>query len=184
MCSVKPIRNRLNLTVLTDLLVERVVFESGRAVGIEARAVNGRRRLNARREVILSAGTIGSPKILQLSGIGPANHLADLGVPLLVDRQGVGANLSEHKAVWIEYRLKHSYGHNLQLHGWRLARNALRYVAFKSGPMATSVDINGFIRTTPDQDRADAQIQFWSLTAKKNSATFETETFPAINAGG
>jgi choline dehydrogenase-like flavoprotein len=109
--------------------------------------------------------------------------LSGLGVPVAVDRPAVGANLSEHKAIWLEHRLKQPHGHNLQLRGWRFAANALRYVLFKSGPMATSVDINGFIRTTPGLDRPDAQISFWSLTAKKDAATLETEPFPAVTAG-
>jgi choline dehydrogenase len=181
---LKPVRNRPNLTIATETLVERIVIEAGRAVGVDVQDRAGTHRVGATREVILSAGTIGSPKILQLSGIGPAKHLSDLGIPPKVDRPAVGANLSEHKAIWQEYRLKRHMGHNLQLRGWRFGVNALRYLLLKSGPLATSVDINGFIRTTPDLDRPDAQISFWSLTAKKDAARLETEPFPAVNAGG
>ncbi|MFA7440194.1 MAG: GMC family oxidoreductase N-terminal domain-containing protein [Sphingomonadaceae bacterium] len=181
---VKPVRHRRrNLTIRTDVLVERVVVEDGRATGIDVRVNRGRERWNGR-EIILSAGTIGSPKILQLSGIGPASKLVPLGIGLVADRPGVGQNLSEHKAIWQEYRLRRNMGHNPRLRGWRFLVSAMQYLAFRSGPMSTSVDINGFIRTRPDLDRPDAQIQFWSLTARKGAATLEPELFPAINAGG
>ena len=178
---LKPVRGRPNLHIVTDALVSRVLIEDGRATGIEA--ADGR-RWSARREVILSAGTIGSPKILQLSGLGPAGHLAALGIPVVADRPGVGANLSEHKAIWLEYRGSSRHSLNLELTGWRFAANILRYLAFRSGPIASSVDINGFVRTSPEQTRPEAQAQFWTLTAKKDAATLQPESYPAISAGG
>jgi choline dehydrogenase-like flavoprotein len=181
---LKPVRHRRNLTIATETLVHRVEFEAARAVAVIGRTKSEMHRWVAGREIILSAGTIGSPKILQLSGIGPVLHLTRMGVAVLIDRAAVGANLSEHKAIWLEHRLRLAHGHNLQLRGWRFGLNVLRYALFKAGPMATSVDINGFIRTSPGLDRPDAQISFWSLTAKKGAATLQTEEFPAVTAGG
>jgi choline dehydrogenase-like flavoprotein len=180
---LKPVRRRRNLTVLTEAVAERILFDGCRAIGVRVATKSGTREFRAVREVILSAGVIASPKILQLSGIGPAAHLSALGIPVVKDSPGVGQNLSEHKAVWQEYQLNVPYSHNRNLRGWRLAINALRYAMFRSGPLATSVDINGFIRTTSDLDRTDAQISFWSLTAVKNAARLQTESFPAIMAG-
>jgi choline dehydrogenase-like flavoprotein len=181
---LKPVRRRANLSIVTDSLVERVAFQGRRAIGVDLRDATGSRQQTAAREVILSAGTIGTPKILQLSGIGPVGHLTALGIPIVASCSGVGANLSEHKAIWLEHRLKQRYGLNSELRGWRSMRNALRYLALKSGPLATSVDINGFIRTNPDVARPDAQISFFSLTADKKATTLGTEPFPGILAGG
>jgi choline dehydrogenase len=181
---IRPNRARPNLRIVTDALVERVVIEGGRAVGVDVRVAGGKKRFTAAREVVISAGTVGSPKILQLSGFGPAAHLQSLGVQVVHDLPGVGQNLSEHKAIWNDYRLSVPYSHNAALRGWRLPLTALRCLLFRSGTMASSVDMNGFVRTRPGLDRADAQISFWALTAAKDSATFTTEDFPAMNAGG
>jgi choline dehydrogenase-like flavoprotein len=180
---LKPIRHRRNLTILTDAQVDRVIVEEGRAVAVEVRSRAGQLRYGARLEIILSAGTIGSPKILQLSGIGPAAHLSSVGVPVLLDRPGVGANLSEHKVSWVEYRLREDHSFNAMVSGWRLIANLLRYALFRTGPLATSVDLNGFFKTRPELDRPDAQVNFWSLTAQKDFARMKPEALPGIGAG-
>ncbi|MFA7588326.1 MAG: GMC oxidoreductase, partial [Novosphingobium sp.] len=181
---VRPVRHRTNLTIVTGAMVERVNVEQGRATGVVLRRNGAIEIAEAHREVILCAGVIGSPKLLQLSGIGPADHLSSLGIPVIVDRGTVGANLSEHKGVWLEYRLRGQHSHNRELRGWRLGANALRYFTCHSGPLARSVDLNGFIRSDPAVLRADAQIQFWALTARKDATTLEPECFPAVSAGG
>jgi choline dehydrogenase len=90
-------RRRPNLTVLTKTVVQRVVVEDGRAVGVEIETASGAVEvLRAREEVVLSAGAIGSPKLLMISGIGPAEHLREVGVDLVTDSPEVGANLQEH----------------------------------------------------------------------------------------
>jgi len=181
---LRPVRKRPNLQVITEALVERVTFEGLRASGIALIRGDKREVYKARKEVILSAGTLGSPRILQVSGVGPASLLAKHGIPVIVDRGGVGENLSEHKAIWLEYKLRQNYSHNLKLRGWRLPLSALQYFLFRSGPMATSVDLQAFIHSRPNLQRPDAQLQFWSLTARKNVDRLEPETFPAVGAGG
>ncbi|MEQ8603255.1 MAG: choline dehydrogenase [Marivibrio sp.] len=102
-----PARKRANLEILTDRLVRRVVFKGGRAVGVEVQEANGAvRTLRAAREVILSAGAVGSPHLLMLSGVGPGAHLAQHGIDVLVDRPGVGANLNEHPDFVLKFGLK------------------------------------------------------------------------------
>src|SRR5262249_50867973 len=98
-----PVRGRANLTVITGGLVERVVFTDGRATGVAYRdAAGASNRLSAGREVILSAGAIGSPHLLMLSGIGDPDQLAAAGVALVAAAPGVGANLQDHlSAGWI-----------------------------------------------------------------------------------
>ena len=91
-----PARKRSNLTVVTGAFVERVRVESGRAVGVEFTVDGARRSVTARREVLVCAGSLISPKLLMLSGIGPADHLREYGIEVVLDRPTVGANLQEH----------------------------------------------------------------------------------------
>ena len=91
-------RERANLSVLTGAQVLRIVVEGGRAVGVEL-ARHG--VLRAEREVILSSGAIGSPRLLQLSGIGPADHLRGLGIPVVLDQPNVGANFHDHLDLFV-----------------------------------------------------------------------------------
>jgi choline dehydrogenase len=177
-----PVRGRANLVVVTDTIVERIVFENRRAIGINA-VRDGQGIEYRANEVLLSAGVVGSTKLLQLSGVGPASHLASLGIPLVHDVPELGANLREHKGVWLEFRLNNNHSHNISLRGLRLALNVLRYALFRSGPLATSVDINGFIKTDPALAQPDAQISFWSLTAKKNVTSAQLNDYPAFLAG-
>ena len=102
---LQPVMNRDNLTVVTDSLAERVIVENNRATGVSY-STGGDTGLVARAtaEVIVCAGAIGSPQLLMLSGIGPASHLADVGVPLVRDLPGVGANFHDHPLVYLVYR--------------------------------------------------------------------------------
>ena len=93
-----PTRGRKNLTVKTGAQVLRIVVENGRAVGVE---LAGEGVIRAQTEVILSSGAIGSPRLLQLSGIGPADHLTSLGIPVTLDQPGVGANLQDHLDLFV-----------------------------------------------------------------------------------
>lgn len=99
-----PARKRRNLTIATGALVHRVVFDGGRAVGVEYRDVGGPQRASVAREVILSAGAIGSPHILQLSGIGPADHLREVGVDVVLDQPKVGWGLQDHPFAGVGYQ--------------------------------------------------------------------------------
>jgi choline dehydrogenase-like flavoprotein len=162
---LRPSLRRRNLSVLTDTEVARIVVEGGKATGVRTVAPAGRRFFRARREVILSAGTIQTPRLLLLSGIGPAADLSALGIDVVRDSPGVGRNLREHKMVSFGYRLAIDHSHNRQLHGWRLGLQALRYGLTRGGVLSLSYDLNGFIRTDPALERPDAQIIFasWSM---------------------
>lgn len=92
----EAVRARPNLTIMADTTAERVVFEGTRAVGVVARGTAGRGIVRADREVVLSAGAVGSPQLLMLSGVGPAEHLADFGIDVLVDAPAVGQDLQDH----------------------------------------------------------------------------------------
>ena len=98
-------RHRLNLTIRPECLVHRILFEGNRATGVELES-GGETFVVEGDEIILSAGAIGSPQILMLSGVGPADHLGSLGIQVVRDAPGVGQNLRDHPAVWITWRTK------------------------------------------------------------------------------
>lgn len=176
---LKPVRHRPNLHVLTDTLVNRLVFEGRRAVGVDCTQSTSR-HYGAAKDVILCAGALHSPKILQLSGIGPAAHLQQLGIDVVADSPGVGANLREHKVLTLQLRLKHRYSHNQQLQGLRLYANALRYMIAHKGVLASTYDVTAFVRTDPALMRPDAQLTFWSLSTQKGGAMMQLENHPGM----
>ncbi|WP_028223041.1 GMC family oxidoreductase, partial [Paraburkholderia oxyphila] len=160
-----PIRGRRkNLTIVTDTQVNRVSFAGRRAAGVCC--TQGGKTLDFRvhrgGEVILSAGAIQSPKLLQLSGIGPAGQLQSLGIEVVQDSQGVGQNLREHQLIFLQFRLKHQAdSYNNQFGGLSLAKNILKYLVFGSGPMAyASSEAAAFVEILPGARRPEAQLMF------------------------
>ncbi|SBS75347.1 Choline dehydrogenase [uncultured Mycobacterium sp.] len=163
---LKPIRRRPNLTVVTGTTVDRIVVENGRAVGVDVRRAGGAAQFRARREVIVSLGSMGSPKLLQLSGIGPREVLAAAGVPVLVERENVGRRMREHRCVVVRYRLNAELGYNRKLSS-RLgqAATAGRYALTRKGLMATpTFDVLAFVKTSPDLPRVDGQLLLGPFT--------------------
>ena len=163
-----PAMSRRNLTVLTDLRVTRVVLEGRRAVGVEA----GQRIIRARREVVLAAGAIQSPQVLLLSGIGDAEHLAEVGVPLRHHLPGVGRNLHDHMASPVHMSMDHTASYGLS---WRTVPRNLRilaqYALFRSGPLSNNVfESAAFLKTLPGLDRPDVQLVL--QTAKRPKPSF------------
>lgn len=181
-----PVMSRPNLTVLTDTLVQRVLFEGEgadrKAVGVECVSARKNEAIEyrARHEVILSAGALESPAILQRSGIGPAELLARLGLPVLVDLPGVGKNLREQRLLFMQYRLKKPISHNKEFAGWRLLRNLCKYLFTRSGVLSTgSQDVNGFLKTRPDLAAPDVQIHAAPFSLQLGS---EEEGLPGFDS--
>jgi choline dehydrogenase-like flavoprotein len=158
---LKPARRRPNLTVKTDCRVLRILVENGRAIGVEFLEKNRRQVLRADCEVIVSAGAINTPKLLMLSGIGPAAHLHDKGIRVIHDLPGVGQNLQDHIEVSLinELRRPLSYDKYKKPH-WKIAAG-LQYALFRQGPVTSNVVEGGaFWRTSLAENRADAQYCF------------------------
>jgi choline dehydrogenase len=156
-----PAMHRPNLTVALLTVVDQVILEGDRAVGVRGRRGGQSVELRAAREVILAAGALATPKILQLSGIGPADTLRSAGVDVVVESPNVGARLREHLVFHMQFRLTEDLGYNklLSTEAGR-ERAAARYQATRSGPLAAPVsDIVGFFKTRPELDRPDAQFQ-------------------------
>ncbi|PKB63661.1 MAG: mycofactocin system GMC family oxidoreductase MftG [SAR202 cluster bacterium Io17-Chloro-G2] len=118
-------RHRLNLTIKPDTTVRRLIFEGPRATGVEVES-GGERFIAEGNEIILSSGAIGSPQILMLSGVGPAEQLSRLGIPVVRDMPGVGQNMRDHPMIYITFKTKE--GHNLDPYGPRV-QMALRHTA-------------------------------------------------------
>lgn len=157
---LRPIADRANLTVRPGAQVMRVLVESGRAVGVElATARGGTEQVRAEGEVIVSSGAIGSPRLLLLSGIGPADHLRAVGVDVVHDLPGVGCNLQDHLDLYViaECTGDHTYDGYARLH-WS-AWAGLQYLLFRKGPVASTLfETGGFWYA--DRTARSPDIQF------------------------
>lgn len=153
-----PARSRPNLRITTDTAVERVLFEGTRATGLVLRDKSGVRKVGAGKEIVLSLGAIETPKILQLSGIGPAEHLAGLGIDVVSDSPGIGANLADHYGTMMQFFVDRG-SDNREFQGWRLYANVLRQQLLGSGPMSRcSFEVGARINSEPGLDLPDIQI--------------------------
>jgi choline dehydrogenase len=157
---LRPALQRPNLQVLRKATVLRVLLERGRAAGVEYVSQGRRATVRAAREVLLSAGAIGSPQLLLLSGIGPPEDLQAASVPVLVALPGVGRNLQDHLDFCTLYKCTRNITYDFGM--WREAAVGLRYLLTGSGPGVSNVaEAGGFARTRFASDaRADLQFHF------------------------
>lgn len=163
---LKPALGRPNLTVRTRATVGRILFEGTRAAGVEVTHKSGTTQVRASREVIVCLGSLNSPMLLQLSGIGPRDVLQAAGVPVFTEHDRVGHGLREHRCATLRFDLTEDLGYNKQLASTvAQALTGLRYLATRKGPLgAPSFDIVGFVKTHPDADRPDGQIMMGPYT--------------------
>jgi choline dehydrogenase len=136
---LRPALKRANLTISTGALVKRVVIEKGRAVGVEVIEDGRPKILRAKREVLLTSGAIGSPKLMLLSGLGPADELRAVGVPVVADIPEVGRNLHDHFGVDIVYELSGPYSLDKYAKPHWMLWAGLEYMLFKKGPVTSNV---------------------------------------------
>ena len=167
-----PAMRRPNLVVRTHAQVARIRIAGGRATGVELLAAGAQSTVDASREVVLCAGAVHSPQLLQLSGIGPAAALESLGIGVQVDLAGVGANYHDHPAVPIALETRDTTSYGLS---WRTlprsCRDVAQYVLTRRGPLASNVfESTAFIRSAPGVDRPDVQIAF--QPARRNPNPF------------
>ena len=153
---LNPVRRRPNLSIRTSVQVLRIVVEKGRAIGVET-AADG--LIRAEREVILSSGAISSPRLLMLSGIGPADHLRSLGLPVVLDQPEVGANLQDHIDLFViaECTGPHTYDRYAKPLWSALA--GVQYLLTRKGPVASSLfETGGFWYADPNARSPDIQL--------------------------
>ncbi len=179
---LKPVLDRKNLRLETDCLVEGVVFEGRRATGVRFRHGGEARLARVRGEVILSAGAIGSTQLLLLSGVGPAAQLAQFGIPLVLDKPGVGENLQDHLQLRTIYKVSGVPTLNEIYHRPAgFAGMMLNYVLFRRGPLTMAPSQLGiFTRSDPHRERANIQFHVQPLSLDRFGEPLHT--FPAFTA--
>ncbi len=156
-----PVRSRPNLKVISRVHVDKVIMDGTRAIGVEYITAGRSIKLLSRGEVILSAGSIGSPTILQRSGIGPAKTLENASIDVLVDSPGVGENLQDHLEVYFQYECTQPVSLNRELSWWRKGLIGARWVATKKGLGATNhFESCGFIRSRAGLKSPNIQYHF------------------------
>ena len=163
---LRPALRRGNVTVVNGLAL-RVVIEEGRARGVEVAKGEGREVIRARNEVILSASSINSPKLLKLSGIGPGAELATHGIPVLADRPGVGANLQDHLEIYFQMKSLKPVTLYSQYNYPSMARIGLQWLLAKVG-LGTSNQFESaaFVRSAPGVEYPDIQYHFLPLAVR------------------
>lgn len=181
---LRPALSRSNLTVMADTQVLRIVFDGRRATGIEIRDKAGVRVLSAAREVIVSAGGVESPKLLQLSGIGNAQVLKALGIEVVHDQPQVGQNMREHFYLQCKFRVTRG-SLNREFTGAKLLGNVLRYLFTSSGPMTHAAqELIGYIKTRDGLAHPDCQIGVGLYSMGKGEKGLELDAEPGFTIGG
>lgn len=158
---LRPAMERPNLYAFTGCLATRLVLEHGRAVGVAYATVGEEKEVRARREVILCGGAINSPQLLMLSGIGPADHLREVGVPVRHDLPGVGQNLQDHLEFYFQIECLQPVTLLNAMRPHNMVRIGLQWFLFQEGPAASShLEAGGFIRSGPGIPHPDIQYHF------------------------
>jgi len=174
-----PAKGRGNLHIETNAHARRVLIEDGKAVGIEFQTPAGVRTARARREVIVSGGSFGSPQLLQLSGVGPGDLLSDMGIEVKADLPGVGAHLRDHFNTYLAFRCaKPVTGNDLANSLPRRLMAGARYVLTGTGPLSsTGICAGAFLRSDPRLERPDIQLNMFNWAAKSRTVN-EVIPFP------
>ncbi|MEW9582362.1 GMC family oxidoreductase [Paraburkholderia sp. DGU8] len=176
---LKPARSRPNLHIQTDALASKILFEGTRATGVRYVQHGKVIEVRANREVVLTAGALQSPQLLQVSGVGPANVLNEFGIPVVANRAGVGENLQDHLQVRLTYEVTRPITTNDLLHSWTgRAKMGLQWALFRGGPLSVGINQGGmFCRALPaEANTPDIQFHFSTLSA--DTAGGEVHAFP------
>ena len=158
---LREAKGRANLKVETDAIATRLLFEGRRCIGVAFRQRGAERKLTAAREVVVAGGAVNSPHLLQISGIGPADHLKSIGVEPVQDLPGVGANLNDHYVVRISHRVHGAETINQLARGLRLAREIGRFATAGNGALTFGVTAAMvFCRSREGLSSPDLQLLF------------------------
>jgi len=179
---LRPVRHRRNLEVETGALVERLTLEGRRVTGLVMRQHGQRRTIRAAREVVLAAGAIGSPQILQLSGIGPGPVLQPLGIDVRHELKGVGENLQDHLQIRCAYKVSGVRTMNERFQSLvQRAAFAAQYALTRRGPMTMAPSqLGAFVKSDPSRETPNLQYHIQPLTLPKFGEPLDP--FPAFTA--
>jgi choline dehydrogenase len=166
---LRPAMKRANLQVITHALTTRVLTEGTRATGVEYRVDGMLRQASATREVLVCAGAIQSPQLLQLSGIGPGALLQRHGIAVVKDAPGVGRNLHDHLQTRVVWTCNEPITVNdIMMSTWRKAMMGMKFALTRKGPLSWYAGLaGGFARTRPELDRPDVQFHFFPYSADR-----------------
>ena len=177
---LRPAMGRPNLTVMTHVLTRRVVVEGNRAAGVEIERNGDSEPIRARREVILSAGAIGSPHLLWVSGIGAGDELRSAGIDVVCDLPGVGKTLQDHIEVLVQYECTQPISLFGAMTPWGKVKLGLEWILTKKGLGAsTHFEVGGFIRTRDDAPHPDLQYHYLPLGITYEGALQKAHAFQA-----
>jgi choline dehydrogenase-like flavoprotein len=179
---LKPVLHRPNLRLETGCLVEGLTFIGKRAAGVRFRQDSVGRSARCRGEIVMAAGAIGSPQIMMLSGVGPADDLAKLGIPVLLDRPGVGANLHDHLQLRMIFKVTGIRTLNEMYSSlFARAKMGVDYALFRRGPLTMAPSqLGAFTRSDPSQERPNLQYHIQPLSLDKFGDPLHP--FPAFTA--
>ncbi len=180
---LNPVRQRKNLTIRTGALVTKVNVAEGRCTGVTYRRKGEVHTVLAQREVILAAGAVQTPQLLELSGIGNPDLLQKLGIPLVYAAPRVGENYIDHFATRMNWRVKNTQTLNELAQGWRLGVAALQYFTRKKGLLTLGTGlVHGFVKTQPQSVTPDVQY-FFMHASYANAAIRKLDNAPGMTMG-
>jgi choline dehydrogenase len=180
---IDPIRSRPNLRIITGAHVTRLTLDGKRVTGVDYRIGNSDHHLDAGREVIVSAGAIQSPQILELSGIGDPNHLSSIGIAPQHQLDGVGAHLADHYISRLSWRLNQDLSINHLSRGFGLVKEVIKYVTTRRGALALPAGIlAGFVSSRPGLTGPDIQYHIANASFA-NPAKRVFDNFPGMTFG-
>ncbi|MBM3348784.1 MAG: choline dehydrogenase [Betaproteobacteria bacterium] len=177
---LKPIKSRQNLSIITNAQVSKILFKDRQAVGIEYIQRGNKHQITSQKEIILSAGALQSPQLLQLSGIGPASLLQKFGIPIVHNLPGVGKNLQDHLQYRLIYELNQDISTNIELSSLiGRIKIGLDWLLFRSGPLSIGINQGGlFTKVMPQSKTPD--IQFHLATLSADMAGGKVHPFPGF----
>ena len=166
---LKPVLDRPNLELLTNTLVEKIITSNKKAVGVKIKNKKGTQIIGSTSEIVLCGGSINSPQLLMLSGIGPKKHLMDLKIPIVHDLPGVGKNLQDHLTVNISYKINQLKTFSELMKPVGMIKNLFEYFIHKKGLMTyPASDIGVFFKTNENIKTPNAQVHFAPGAGKYN----------------
>jgi choline dehydrogenase len=179
---LRPVERRPNLRVVTGALIDRLVLDERSVSGVEFELDGQRWRAGVRGEALLTAGAIGSPHILQRSGIGPGDWLREAGVPVVADLPGVGNNLQDHLQLRMVFRVQGVRTLNQRANSaWGRLLMGLEYALFRSGPLSMAPSqLGGFFRSAPEEETPDLEFHVQPLSLDRFGEPLHD--FPAFTA--
>ena len=159
---LNPAKNRKNLTIFTDSFVEKIIFDGKKAIGIKVKIKDKVENIFVNKEVILSGGSINSPQLLLVSGIGPVEHLKEKGIEVIHNLKGVGRNLQDHLETYIQQECKTSDTLYSYVNKFNMLRIGIQWFLNKTGPCSTSfLEAGGFAKSSPERDYPNIQFHFF-----------------------